>query len=232
MVQHDVVAVNELASEWVQQQTKAFLRRMLQVVVVVGMELGWGHSAPAEAASRGAHHSSGHGGGARSAHAGTTRGAHTGATRGGPGGAAHGGQHGGGHAGTTRAVHHDGGHAGGAYGGHPGGGQAGAPRGGPAGTAHGAHREGGHARAARGAFLPNYHLTHGRPFRHGYNYPGRHHAHWAYTRFDVRYGCTLYYDPELECYYYWCEPDDCYYPVSYCPYQRYAWSTRSEEGDG
>lgn len=48
----------------------------------------------------------------------------------------------------------------------------------------------------------------------------------------MRYGCTLYYDPELECYYYWCEPDGCYYPVSYCPYQRYVWTTASEQPDG
>jgi hypothetical protein len=74
----------------------------------------------------------------------------------------------------------------------------------------------------------SYHVTHGRQFRHGFYYPGRYHPHWAYTRLDVRYGCTLYYDPELGCYY-WCEPDSCYYPVSYCPYNRYAWSTVSDE---
>lgn len=48
----------------------------------------------------------------------------------------------------------------------------------------------------------------------------------------MRYGCTLYYDAELECYYYWCAPDSCYYPVSYCPYQRYGWTTVGEVHDG
>jgi hypothetical protein len=23
--------------------------------------------------------------------------------------------------------------------------------------------------------------------------------------------------------YYWCPPDDCYYPVDYCPYGTYSW---------
>jgi len=74
--------------------------------------------------------------------------------------------------------------------------------------------------------------VYGRQFRHGYYYPGRYHRHWAYTRFDARYGCTLYYDPDLCCYYYWCQPDSCYYPVSYCPYDRYAWSPTGDEDDG
>jgi hypothetical protein len=84
-------------------------------------------------------------------------------------------------------------------------------------------RHDGHPGSERG-----YHLTHGRQFSHGYFYPGRDHRHWAYTRFDDRYGCTLYYDPDLGCYYYWCEPDDCYYPVSYRPYDRYAWSSAGD----
>jgi hypothetical protein len=69
----------------------------------------------------------------------------------------------------------------------------------------------------------NYHQNYGTRFAHGYFYSGRNHNHWSYTRFDSRYGCTCYYDPGCSCWYYWCEPVSCYYPVTYCPYQTYCW---------
>jgi hypothetical protein len=71
----------------------------------------------------------------------------------------------------------------------------------------------------------NYHQTYGTRFAYGYFYRGRNHAHWSYQRWDARYGCNCYYDPCCTCWYYWCEPASCYYPVSYCPYQTYCWNT-------
>jgi hypothetical protein len=67
----------------------------------------------------------------------------------------------------------------------------------------------------------DYHFTHAKKFEHGRYYPGKNHNHWSYRCWDRRYGCYLYYDPGLCCYYYYCVPDDCYYPVSYCPYRSY-----------
>jgi hypothetical protein len=69
----------------------------------------------------------------------------------------------------------------------------------------------------------NYHQNYGTRFAHGYFYSGRSHNHWSYSRYDSRYGCTCYYDPCCSCWYYWCEPVSCYYPVTYCPYQTYCW---------
>ena len=67
----------------------------------------------------------------------------------------------------------------------------------------------------------DYHLTHGTRFDHGFFYRGKNHDHWGLTRFDPRYGCTCYWDPCLSVWYYWCQRDICYYPVSYCPYRCY-----------
>ena len=67
----------------------------------------------------------------------------------------------------------------------------------------------------------NYHSMNAKKFEHGYYYPGKNYNHWSYHCWDKRYGCNVYYDPGLCCYYYYCVPDSCYYPVSYCPYQRY-----------
>jgi hypothetical protein len=60
-------------------------------------------------------------------------------------------------------------------------------------------------------------------FKGGYYYKGGWHNHWNYRYHAANYGCTLYYDDGCQCYYYWCPPDDCYYPVSYCPYGQYSW---------
>lgn len=69
----------------------------------------------------------------------------------------------------------------------------------------------------------DYYRTHGHKFEHGYYYKGRDHHHWSREYFSNRYGCTVYTDPGCGCDYYWCQPDSCYYPVSYCPYGRYGW---------
>ena len=67
----------------------------------------------------------------------------------------------------------------------------------------------------------DYHLSHGTRFEHGYLYKGKNHEHWGETRYDSHYGCNIYRDRCLNAWYYWCERDTCYYPVSYCPYRTY-----------
>jgi hypothetical protein len=58
-------------------------------------------------------------------------------------------------------------------------------------------------------------------FKGGYYYKGKHNHHWHTHRYYADYGCELYNDGDE--WYYWCQPDDCYYPVSYCPYGKYNW---------
>ena len=66
-----------------------------------------------------------------------------------------------------------------------------------------------------GGSQPNYHLTSGKSFSHGYFYPGKSHNHWTYQCYWNKYGCNCYWCPYTSCYYYWCEPSCCYYPISY-----------------
>lgn len=68
----------------------------------------------------------------------------------------------------------------------------------------------------------NYHLTHGRKFDFGYCYFGRVQPHWVSETFCQPLGCTIYFDPCTGEWYYWCEPYECYFPVSYCPAGTYA----------
>jgi hypothetical protein len=86
----------------------------------------------------------------------------------------------------------------------------------------------------RGHFHPgpigNYFVQYGRPFHHGYFYPGRVHRHWSYCYWDARYRTYLYFDPCLRSYYYFCPRDTCYYPVSYCPYRTYSWGCTPAAG--
>jgi hypothetical protein len=67
----------------------------------------------------------------------------------------------------------------------------------------------------------DYHLSHGTKFDHGFFYKGKNHEHWGETRFDHRFGCNVYWDRGLATWFYWCERDICFYPVSYCPYRTY-----------
>jgi hypothetical protein len=71
----------------------------------------------------------------------------------------------------------------------------------------------------------NYHLTHGKKLGKGYYFPGKFHNHWNFCCFNKWYGCYLYYCPCTFVWYYWCEPDCCYYPVWYVPYRCYVWGT-------
>jgi hypothetical protein len=59
-------------------------------------------------------------------------------------------------------------------------------------------------------------------FDKGIFYKGKNQNHWGLIRWDLRYGCYCYWDPCVLVWYYWCEKDDCYYPVSYCPYRTYS----------
>ena len=70
----------------------------------------------------------------------------------------------------------------------------------------------------------NYHLTYGKKLGKGYSYPGKFHTHWNFCCFNKLYGCYLYYCPCTFVWYYWCEPDCCYYPVWYVPYRCYVWT--------
>ena len=70
--------------------------------------------------------------------------------------------------------------------------------------------------------ISNYHLKYGTKTSFGYSYRGRRHNHWTVTRYDARYGCNCYWDPYVSTWYYWCDRDASYYPVSYCPYRCYS----------
>jgi Ni/Co efflux regulator RcnB len=58
-------------------------------------------------------------------------------------------------------------------------------------------------------------------------YRGRHCDFWNYHCWDRRYGCELYWNPWYRCYYYYCDPDDCYYPISYCPHRKFSFVTET-----
>src|SRR5262245_46965667 len=66
----------------------------------------------------------------------------------------------------------------------------------------------------------NYHLTHGVAFQYGYFYKGFDHNHWSNVFFHNGFGCKIYTCPFTHCDYYWCRPDNCFYPVHYRPYGR------------
>lgn len=61
----------------------------------------------------------------------------------------------------------------------------------------------------------SYFNTYAKSFSHGYYYPGKFHSHWTYRCWSSKYGCECFYCPYTCCWYYWCEPGSCYYPVSY-----------------
>ncbi|MBL8799483.1 MAG: hypothetical protein JNM56_36715 [Planctomycetia bacterium] len=69
----------------------------------------------------------------------------------------------------------------------------------------------------------NYHLNFGVKQQFGYSYKGFNHAHWSHSNWNAKFGCNTYWCPSVASYYYWCAPDHCWYPVSYCPYGKYAW---------
>src|SRR5438105_299283 len=78
-----------------------------------------------------------------------------------------------------------------------------------------------HDRHERHEYDRDYHLHHGTKFEHGWFYKGKEHDHWSERCYNERYGCETFYCPCTLCWYYFCVPDCCYYPVSYCPYGKF-----------
>jgi hypothetical protein len=72
-------------------------------------------------------------------------------------------------------------------------------------------------------FDPQYNLKFGTKFDKGFYYKGKNHNHWSYRCWYPEFGCYCYWDPCVCTYYYFCEPDCCFYPIAYCPYQVYYW---------
>src|SRR5262245_31676644 len=69
---------------------------------------------------------------------------------------------------------------------------------------------------SKGSSAHSYHLTHGSKMKNGsYFYKGKDHFHWSHRYWFGKYGCYTYYCPSTCCWYYWYQPGDCYYPVSY-----------------
>lgn len=67
----------------------------------------------------------------------------------------------------------------------------------------------------------NYHIQHARRFDYGYCYSGPTHTHWVSTGFSHDLGCTVYFCPCTQVWYYWCPLDNCFYPITYCPHGKY-----------
>jgi hypothetical protein len=82
---------------------------------------------------------------------------------------------------------------------------------GSAGAGRGSHGGRAHARKVRKPERirkrgpRHYHRRHGKRFRYGYYYSGRHHRHWTHRWYSNRY----------RRYFYWCASRTAYYPVSY-----------------
>ncbi len=59
------------------------------------------------------------------------------------------------------------------------------------------------------------HNSYGTKFSGGHYYSGRNWNHWTYQCYSSRYGCNCFYCPYTYAWYYWCQPSNCFYPVSY-----------------
>jgi hypothetical protein len=58
--------------------------------------------------------------------------------------------------------------------------------------------------------------------RAGYNYSYQVRRHcWGRPVWNTVCECYCYWDDDADCYYYYCAPDQCFYPLAYCPYGRY-----------
>jgi hypothetical protein len=79
---------------------------------------------------------------------------------------------------------------------------------------HGHHRV-HHYRSRSAAYSKAYLKKHGRHFKHGWYYAGRHHRHWAWSYYNPRWRTTFYFDPAVETYFYWYAPLGRFYPESY-----------------
>jgi hypothetical protein len=66
----------------------------------------------------------------------------------------------------------------------------------------------------------------------GYCYTGYNHNHWYCRKWSPVYNCWFFYDPGCYAWYYWCQPDGCYYPCSYLPYQTYTYTPTTVAATG
>ena len=69
----------------------------------------------------------------------------------------------------------------------------------------------------------NYGTLYGTKAKFGFYFQSKYCNFWSYKCYLAKYGCTCFWCPCCNCYYYFCVPDDCYYPVTFCPYKRYCW---------
>ena len=60
-----------------------------------------------------------------------------------------------------------------------------------------------------------YYKVHGKCFKGGYYYRGRHHCHWGHRCWCPTYKRYKYWDCGLRCYYSWCPKRCCYYPCGF-----------------
>ena len=59
-----------------------------------------------------------------------------------------------------------------------------------------------------------YSTQFGKKFSQGFFYSGKDHCHWSYCCYWPQYRCDCYYCPDACVWYYYCEPRQCYLPVS------------------
>lgn len=71
--------------------------------------------------------------------------------------------------------------------------------------------------------VANYQLQFGLKKSFGYCYQGFDHCHWTYCCWWGPSSCYCYWCPCTLVYYYWCVPDQCWYPITFCPYGVYVW---------
>ena len=69
----------------------------------------------------------------------------------------------------------------------------------------------------------DYNLKFGKKCDFGWCFKGKCHDHWTCCCYIVDYGCNCFWCPCTLVWYYYCVPDDCWYPVTYCPYTVYVW---------
>ena len=70
----------------------------------------------------------------------------------------------------------------------------------------------------------DYNLKFGTKCDFGFCYKGFQQCHWSYCCWWAPCGCNCYWDPCVLCYYYYCTPDGCWYPISHCTYGTYSWN--------
>lgn len=84
------------------------------------------------------------------------------------------------------------------------------------GHGHGHSHSHGHHRPGHGHGHHRHHHGHwGHGHRHGHHFRHHHYCGWRHYCWFPSYGCYGYYCPSACSWYYYYEPQQCYYPVSY-----------------